>query len=176
MLKVERVVTGFLKENCYIIHNGISCLIVDPGENEEKIISAINKNNLLVKGILVTHYHFDHVGKLEYMKNIYPEAKLIDYKNKGNIIIDVFNFSVIETFGHTMDSCSFLFDSEKLLFTGDFVFKETIGNYEEDNRDEMIKSFQIFKYISPSTVIYSGHGESTTVESELKNNPFLKGI
>lgn len=176
MLKVERVVTGFLKENCYIVHNGISCLIIDPGENEEKIVFEINKNHLIVKGILITHYHFDHVSKLEYMKRLYPEAKVIDYKNAGNMIIDVFNFSVIKTFGHTMDSCSFLFDSEKIIFTGDFVFKETIGNYEEDDSEEMFRSLKIFKYISPLTIVYPGHGEQTTVEYELKNNPFLKGV
>jgi glyoxylase-like metal-dependent hydrolase (beta-lactamase superfamily II) len=176
MLKVEKVITGFLKENCYIVHDGISCLIIDPGDDEDKIIDVINKNKLIVKGILITHYHFDHVGKIDVLKDVYKDAKIIDYKNLGNVIIDAFKFSVVATYGHTMDSCSFLFDNDKLLFTGDFVFKETIGNYEEDNVEEMIKSFQIFRYINKSTIIYPGHGESTTVDSELKNNPFLKGI
>ena len=40
----------------------------------------------------------------------------------------------------------------------------------------MIKSFQVIKYINKSTIIYPGHGEHTTVEAELKTNPFLKGI
>lgn len=176
MLKVEKVVTGFLRENCYIIYDGISCLIVDPGSDEEKIVAEINKNHLVVKGILVTHYHFDHIGCLNYFKMLYPNAKVIDYKNKGDNNIDIFNFKVIETFGHTMDSCSFYFEKEKKFFSGDFLFKETIGNYDEENREEMIKSFQVIKYLDLMSTIYPGHDEETSVRYELKNNPFLKGI
>ncbi len=176
MIKVEKVVTGFLKENCYIVHNGKFCLIIDPGSDPEKIVSVINKNNLLVKGILITHYHFDHVGALDYMKRMYSDAKVVDYKNVGDMIIDTFSFKVVETFGHTMDSCSFFFDKDNALFSGDFIFKDDIGNFEEDNYTEMLRSLKIFKYISPNTVIYPGHDEETTVGYELKNNPFLKGI
>lgn len=176
MLKVESVITGCLNENCYIVHNGKSCLVVDPGADAEKIINKINELNVVVKAILITHYHFDHIGEVDYMKNLYPNAKVIDYNDKGNIDIDEFSFKVIETFGHTMDSVSYYFEEDKLLFSGDFIFKGTIGNYEEDNYEVMVKSFQVLKYINPLTVIYPGHNEQTTVEDELKDNPFLKGI
>ncbi len=176
MVDVIRVVTGFLKENCYIIHNGIDCLVVDPGSDQEKILTEINKKGLKVKGILITHYHFDHVGCLEAFKEIYPTAKIVDYKTKGDVKINTFEFKVIETYGHTMDSVSFYFDKNDILFTGDFVFKGTIGNFEEDNESNMFNSLKIFKYMSTNVKIYPGHDEETTVEAELKNNPFLKGI
>ena len=86
MLEVIRVVTGFLKENCYIIHNGIDCLVVDPGDDQKKILTEINSRGLHVKGILITHYHFDHVGCLETFKEIYPTAKIVDYKTKVSIL------------------------------------------------------------------------------------------
>ena len=75
-----------------------------------------------------------------------------------------------------MDSVSFYFDKNDILFTGDFVFKGTIGNFEEDNESSMFNSLKIFKYMSTNVKIYPGHDEETTVEAELKNNPFLKGI
>ena len=122
MIKVEKVVTGYLDENCYIIHDGISGLVVDPGDDIEKIINKINEFNLVIKGILITHYHFDHIGALEDMKKMYPNAKVIDYKDSGNVTLDNFSFKVIETFGHTMDSCSYYFEEDKMLFSGDFIF------------------------------------------------------
>lgn len=39
MLEVIRVVTGFLKENCYIIHDGINALVIDPGSDQKKNIN-----------------------------------------------------------------------------------------------------------------------------------------
>ncbi len=176
MLEVVRVVTGFLKENCYIIHNGIDCLVVDPGDDQKKILTEINSRGLHVKGILITHYHFDHVGCLETLKEIYPTARIVDHKTKGDVKIDTFEFKVIETYGHTMDSVSFYFDKNDILFTGDFVFKETIGNFEEDNEQAMINSLKVFKYMSTNVKVYPGHDEETTVEHELKYNPFLRGI
>ena len=176
MLEVIRVVTGFLKENCYIIHNGIDCLVIDPGDDQKKILTEIHSRGLQVKGILITHYHFDHVGCLETFKEIYPTAKIVDYKTKGDVKIDTFEFKVIETYGHTMDSVSFYFDKNDILFTGDFVFKETIGNFEEDNEQAMINSLKVFKYMSVNVRIYPGHDEETTVEHEIKYNPFLRGI
>jgi glyoxylase-like metal-dependent hydrolase (beta-lactamase superfamily II) len=176
MLEVIRVVTGFLKENCYIIHDGINALVIDPGSDQKKILTEINVRNLHVKGILITHYHFDHVGCLEDFKEIYPTARVVDYKDNGDVKIDTFEFKVIQTFGHTMDSASFYFDKNDILFTGDFIFKETIGNFDEDTEEYMINSLKIFKYLSTNVTIYPGHDEETTVSHELKNNPYLRGL
>ena len=60
-MNVICIVNGDLEENCYIIHNNKYALIVDPGSEEDKIYKVINDLNLKVKGILITHYHFDHV-------------------------------------------------------------------------------------------------------------------
>lgn len=176
MLEVIKVVNGFLEENCYIIHNGIDALIIDPGSESEKIINEISSKNLNVKGILVTHYHFDHIGALDDIKNEYKDAKLIDYKTKGDVTLGTFKFKIIETYGHTMDSVSYYFDEQDILFTGDFVFKETIGNFHDGDELAMCNSLKVFKYMSTNVKVYPGHGEDTTVLHELKNNPFLKGL
>ena len=84
MLKIITVVTGYLEENCYILHNDKDALIIDPGDDSNKIIDAIG--NLNVLGILITHYHFDHVGALDDIKSKYNKAKLITYNENSRTI------------------------------------------------------------------------------------------
>ena len=174
MLNVLCVVNGYLEENCYIIHNNKYALIVDPGSEENKIIKCIEDNNLEVVGILITHYHFDHVGALDELKNKY-KVNIVDYKNRINKIKN-FEFEIIENYGHTLDSVSYYFKKDKVLFCGDFVFKDTIGNYEEKNEYLMFDSLEKFKKLDKDIVVYPGHGEKTTVGYEIENNPFLRGI
>ena len=176
MLNVKCLVTGELEENCYVINLGIKALIIDPGDNADKIIKYVKDNKLEVDGILITHHHFDHVGALKDIQNEFKKAKFIDFNDSGDIAIEPFHFKIIETYGHTLDSVSFYFDKQNVLFTGDFVFKGTIGNYDYENEEKMVKSLKIFKYMPKDVIVYPGHGESTTVGEELENNPFLKGI
>lgn len=176
MLNVKCLVTGELEENCYVINLGIKALIIDPGDNADKIIKYVKDNKLEVDGILITHHHFDHVGALKDIQNEFKKAKFIDFNDSGDIAIEPFHFKIIETYGHTLDSVSFYFDKHNVLFTGDFVFKGTIGNYDYENEEKMVKSLKIFKYMPKDVIVYPGHGESTTVGDELENNPFLKGI
>ena len=53
MLEVLCIVNGPLQENCYVVHNGIDALIIDPGSEEKRILTEVNSRNLSVKGILV---------------------------------------------------------------------------------------------------------------------------
>ena len=80
-MKVLCIVNGYLEENCYIIHNNEYALIIDPGSESNKIINIIEELNLNVIGILITHYHFDHIGALEEVLNKYKNAKLFNYKS-----------------------------------------------------------------------------------------------
>ena len=75
-----------------------------------------------------------------------------------------------------MDSVSFYFDKNNILFTGDFLFKETIGNFNEENELSMLNSLNVLKYMSNNVAVYPGHGPETTVGHELQYNPFLRGI
>ena len=83
---------------------------------------------------------------------------------------------MIENPGHTEDSVSYYFDNNDILFSGDFIFKGTIGNYPDGMEDDMIKSLNVFKYMSTNVLVYPGHGPSTSVKEEIENNPFLRGI
>lgn len=174
-MNVEVIINGYLKENCYIAYDEKNALIIDPGSEGEKIVNFIEKNKLNVKAILITHYHFDHIAALDYLKEKY-NTNVIDYKSDKDIIIDNFYFRVIECFGHTLDSVIFYFYKNKIIFSGDFIFKGTIGVTEEENYSLMMNSLKIIKTFDKDVIIYPGHGESTTVLEELRNNYFLRGI
>ncbi len=174
MLKVLCIVNGDLEENCYIIHNNKEALIVDPGSEEDKIFKVIDELKLKVVGILVTHYHFDHVTCLEAVNNKY-KVEIIDYKNRKEKISS-FEFKVIENYGHTMDSVSFYFEKEKIMFTGDFVFNGSIGKYDFENSSIMYKSLKRFCKFDNDITIYPGHGPSSMIGYEKENNYFLRGI
>ena len=75
-----------------------------------------------------------------------------------------------------MDSSSFLFEKEKIMFTGDFVFYETIGNYDKENEKEMFNSLKEFIKLNDNIKIYPGHGPSSSVGYEKQNNYYLRGI
>ena len=64
-MNIKRVVVGSLEENCYIVEKNNKCIIIDPGDEADKIISNITCE---VVGILITHYHFDHIGALDELK------------------------------------------------------------------------------------------------------------
>ena len=174
MLKIITIINGYLEENCYLIVKDKSALIVDPGSESDKIIDKISSLELNIKGILITHSHFDHIGALDEVKNKY-KVEVIDFNNNKENIAP-FKYRIIENPGHTLDSISFYFYEDNIMFTGDFVFKESIGNYEYENEILMYSSLKEFKKLDKNIIIYPGHGDKTNVEYELKNNLFLRGI
>lgn len=174
-MKIEKFVCGYLRENCYVIYFEENALIVDPGSNEEEIDGFLKKNNLILRGILVTHYHFDHTGALNYFKEKY-NPKIYDYEDLGLNKTHGFMFEVFDTKGHTNDSCSFFFEEINSMFVGDFLFKGSIGRYDFENSSftDMQKSIAWIKSYDKSLIVYPGHGDKTTLGHELKNNEFLK--
>ena len=161
---IKRIIVGNLQENCYILEKNSKCLIIDPGDEANKIIDNIK---CPVVGILITHNHFDHIGALNTLKEKYNVIE-------NNYEIDGFDFDVINTPGHTNDSKTFYFKDDNIMFVGDFIFKDSIGRMDlpTGNVEDMKRSLDtIFKYPS-NTIIYPGHGDSTTLEKE-KNNAYL---
>ena len=173
-MKIKKIITGRLEENCYILIIDNNCLVVDPGDDFYKIKEVIKDYNLL--SILITHHHFDHVGALNDLLN-YKEVPIIDYKTKEeNIIIDKFKFDIIKTPGHTSDSITFYFEKDNIMFVGDFVFKGSIGRTDlpTGNDIEMKSSINLIKQYDKDITLYPGHGDETTLDSEIKYNYFFK--
>jgi len=74
---------GPLQTNCYILSNSDGrCLIVDPGEEPNKVIHYINQKKLQPKAILLTHAHFDHIGAVDAIRDQYSIPVYIHNKEK----------------------------------------------------------------------------------------------
>ena len=175
-MKIDVLKVGYLQANCYILSINEDYLIIDPGDEAHKIEDKIMG---IVHGILITHRHDDHIGAL---KDIYEKYKchIYEYNNlfEDNIYhVGPFEFKVIYTLGHTLDSVTFYFPKEKVMFTGDFLFKGTIGRTDFYNSDSDLMMDSLEKTIKYENVtIYPGHGPSTTLEDEKCENPFLKRL
>lgn len=162
-MQIEKLVVGSLRENCYIVTNkNNDCLVIDPGDEAKKIINAIG--NKKVVGILITHFHFDHIGALDELEKLY------NVKN-NDFNIKEFSFEVIKTPGHRFDCLTFYFKEESVMFTGDFLFKSTYGrvDLEGSNVLDMKKSLEIIKKYPNDINIFPGHGSSTTLNAEKTN-------
>jgi|SRR3989338_601813 len=99
-------------------------------------------------------------------------------EDKDNIELQRLELEVIHTPGHTPGGISLLMKKplDKILFTGDTLFYHGIGRTDFPNADEtlLIKSIKekLFN-LSDDTVVYPGHGPSSTIGEERRNNPFL---
>lgn len=130
--------------------------------NEEDMV-------LIEKGSL----HASHYGTGEYKKPT-PDGFLHDN--------DIFEFSditikVITTPGHTAGGVSFYIKELNILISGDTLFFESIGrtDFETSNHSDIIDSIKNKLYkLDDSVTVLPGHGESTTIEHEKNNNPFVR--
>jgi glyoxylase-like metal-dependent hydrolase (beta-lactamase superfamily II) len=106
------------------------------------------------------------------------EQKIIPFDSEQSINLDEINLKVIHTPGHTPGSSCFLFTdhNQKVLFSGDTLFYLGIGrtDFPGGNQKELIKSIKDkLLLLDEDTVVYPGHGPSTCIGKEKKNNPFL---
>lgn len=173
-MKIETVITGALEENCYVLIKDNTCLVIDPGDDYDLIKEKIGDNKVL--GVLITHSHFDHIGALRK----FLVKKSIKVFKKSNTLEQVytlgtFKFKCLYTPGHSADSISFYFEEEKTMFVGDFIFKGSIGRCDLPTGDAKVmeKSIEMIKTYPDDITIYNGHGESTTLKEEKKNNPYF---
>lgn len=181
----------------FILSNNKEAIIVDPGSSGEFLKEL---NDLELKFILLTHSDWDHKDGLEDIQRIYPASKVIDYKSDSRNLIG-YNLEVIQTPGHTSDSCCFYFPDLKIVITGDTLFTGCCGKIRT-NYKEMFNSLQKLRDLPGDTEIYPGHeylniclpfinnetGINTyyskrlkvehpslgvTINEEIRNNPFL---
>ena len=162
-MKINRVIVGKLETNCYVISKDNNCLVIDPGDEYNKIKEVIGSKKVV--GTIITHNHFDHIGALKYFNNIYDYNNLKEGINKiGN-----FEFEVIYTKGHTDDSISIYFKDYNVMFTGDFIFKDGIGRTDLGGNDlDMINSINKISKYSSDIKVYPGHGEYSYLGKELE--------
>lgn len=202
-MKFHRFSLGELVTNAYILFNeedGKAVLFDAPAE-PEKILNYLEKYNLSLEYIFLTHAHFDHILALEQLKKK-TGAKVVLHEleekylndsslNLSNVELphlsadnlvadgDVIDFcgtniKVIHTPGHTIGGVCYLFD--ETLISGDTLFFKSIGRFDFPlgSFEEEIRSIKDKLMVLPDTTkVYPGHGFSTTIGRERKENPYL---
>lgn len=205
-MEITILTVGPVQTNCYIVNKegSTSCIVIDPGEEADKIASYIRKKGWKNEGILLTHGHFDHItgvselvslvggkvyayeGEKELMGDprqngsmmmgyelaLEPECLLRD---RQKFSVAGMDFKVLHTPGHTKGSCCYYAEEEKILFSGDTIFMESVGrtDFPTGSARELIDSVRNKVLKLPSDVkIYPGHGPETTVAYEMANNPY----
>lgn len=201
-MEIKRLVTGVYGSNCYIVmdENSKEAVVVDPGGDVEDIAGAINTMGARVKYILLTHGHLDHTTGVAQLKAITKATVCIsklddDLITKGEYlfgplikggadklikqgdVISIANldFTCIDTPGHTPGGICFLV--ENCVFTGDTLFAGSIGRTDFSGGDfgSIIISIKSKLLSLPGdTIVYPGHEQSSTINNEKLNNPFLQ--
>ena len=158
LLKCDFRVVGPIQTNCYFLYREDTkdCLIIDPGYEADKIEVYVQKKQLHVTGILLTHGHFDHITaadevRKKFQTKIYSsqkeEALLADPQKNVSVMMgdsvslkaDVWledgqelemlgeTMRCILTPGHTSGGMCFYFPNACMLFSGDTLFQESVG-------------------------------------------------
>ena len=96
-MKIEKLVLGQERTNCYVISHNNTAIVIDPACNGEIIEALINKNNCQLKAIFLTHGHQDHIGAVDYLYNNhkcpvyahYRERDIIEARDMSKVINDI---------------------------------------------------------------------------------------
>jgi hydroxyacylglutathione hydrolase len=204
--KVKRLVLGQFAVNCYILEAGDANIIIDAGAKPEIIERYLKDEKITPDFLLNTHGHYDHIGAVSKIESNYKipfyihkseESIITDMdKNLSSIfeknglilktynLIDNKNFSffdkyglkIIHTPGHTPGSIIIAY--QDLLFTGDLLFKGSIGRTDLPGGDsaeikKSLASLKTLQNINYEFKVLPGHGEGTMLGYEFKNNYFL---
>ena len=161
-LDVEMLTVGPLAENCFIVspEGGERALIIDPGEEPDRILAGVEARGLEVEAILLTHCHFDHIGavapvaretgapvhcpKLEVpvladIMSFVPMPGLGPYESyeadetvEGGEVLELagLTLDVIFTPGHSPGHVTYSVRGEDAIFSGDVLFQSSVGRVD----------------------------------------------
>ena len=182
------------------------CFIVDPATCPPEFVSYIKNAGLTVKAVLLTHGHFDHIMGLDALLKEFPvpvyaheaerdvlgseqlnsSASMLGQPysfsgadfvtNRQELRIAGFEIRVIYTPGHTVGGCCYYIEKEKALFSGDTLFRGSVGRTDlpTGSMGQLVSSVRDRLFVLPDdTKVYPGHMEETTIGYEKKYNPFI---
>lgn len=165
-------------------------IVVDPTTSEE-VVSKIEKKDLKLKAILLTHKHTDHTGGVETLKEkynpvVYGPSEVKKFCTKDEVVEDGdtieimgMKIEVIKSNGHTEYHVSYLVEGN--LFCGDSLFSAGVGRVFTGDYKSAYETMERFRELSEGTKVYPAHeytvsnlefvlsqGENRKVEEELK--------
>ncbi len=201
-MEIRSLIVGSLDVNCYILASEGEAAVIDPGGDAESIIEEAQNCGAEIKKIILTHGHYDHIGGVKELSEK-TKAKVYIHKDDEEMLSDSeknLNFlseekidfcsadvllqggeeikvgdstlKIYHTPGHSKGGISIA--CENVLFSGDLLFKGSIGRFDFGNvRVELNSLAFLVKNFPEETIVYPGHGEFTTIGEEIKYNPYI---
>jgi len=174
-------------------------LVIDaPFKCSKDLLGRAKELDLHIDMLLLTHSHWDHMAEAALLKELYnipvyvhrEDAENVEdpgsdrlplfFPIKGvkpdgflsdgqHIAVGELSIEVIHTPGHTPGGVCFYIEKEHVLFSGDTLFRGSIGNlsFPTARPALMSKSLKRLAQLPAETVVYPGHGEPTTIGAEL---------
>lgn len=204
MKLVKRFVLSEMVVNSFLLEcNGKMVLIDAPGD-VKPIIAYLEEHNLKLDYLLITHVHFDHIlgandlYQAGYVKEVYVSPGEISlFKDNGEtgnlggkyglyikfdgiirsldeLDCEQLGVEIAYIEGHSKQSAVFIFNQDKAIFSGDTLFKASIGrsDFPYGNYRSLVTGINKYIMCKEDYRVYPGHGFSTSTTLE-KNNPFL---
>jgi hydroxyacylglutathione hydrolase len=208
-LDVRAFTVGPVQENSYIVRadaQSTRAVIVDPGEEADRLLAAAEALGVKIEAILVTHCHFDHIGAVaavaratgapvycpeierpvlaDVMSWVPPgfgpfESYEADHTVAGGERLNLagLDIDVIFTPGHSPGHVTYAFAGA--LLSGDVLFHGSVGRVDLPGGDWATLEHSIetlLRTYPAQTVVYPGHMGVTTLGRELETNPFLSEL
>lgn len=204
-MKIETIVVGPLQVNCYVAYDekSLDALVIDPGDEPDKILKFIKSKNLKAARIVCTHAHFDHTGGIAALREktgakvmlhiddleiymrvesqgaiwgfhvVQPPHPDVFLRDGEEIAVGEAILHVMHTPGHSPGGICLV--ANGIVFTGDTVFAGSIGrtDFHGGSIEALKVSFRKVLSLPPETKLLPGHGNWTTVEDEWKQNFFV---
>jgi hydroxyacylglutathione hydrolase len=207
-MDVRMFTVGPLQENCYLVRREGSdrALLIDPGDEAQKLQAAMEQLGVEPDAILLTHTHFDHIGAVAPLARatgapVYcPREELpvladpsaffgamfgpvegweAEHAIDGGqrLALAGFDVDVVATPGHSPGHVTFVVDGA--LFSGDVLFQGSIGRTDlpgADHETLMESIAGLLERFDDDTKVHPGHMGLTTLGRERATNPFLQAL
>ena len=200
-LDVRSFTVGPVQENSYVVRSSSdtrSALLIDPGDEPERLEQAIQALGVEIEAILVTHCHFDHIGAVAPLaRTTCPEierpvlADVMSWVPPGfgpfesyeadvtlsggeHLTLAGIDIDVLFTPGHRPGHLTYAMPGA--LLSGDVLFQGSVGRVDLPGGDWPTLERSIgglLKAFPMDTVVYPGHMGVTTLGRERDTNPFL---
>lgn len=178
-MEARWLTVGPVQENTWIARQdgADNALLIDPGDEPETLLKALDELNTTPEAILITHCHFDHVGAVKalaeatgapvycpagevmMLENIndyvrYPgfgpfESYSPEHTVSDGDVLELagFTINVIGTPGHSPDHVTYSIPAEKAIFSGDVLFQDSIGRTDLPGADHTVLMASIQKLL-----------------------------
>ncbi|HEY4279362.1 MAG TPA: MBL fold metallo-hydrolase [Conexibacter sp.] len=193
---LERTMSDGFLTNTYLVADGPdgSAVLIDAGGGLEPLLDAIERERLTLVSVLLTHHHGDHVSDLDAVLARFPGTPVLIHALERDLVpqatgeivpgeplsVGGLRIDAIHTPGHTAGMVSLLVSDghEQVLFTGDTLFKGSVGGVRGPGHttyaDIRASIMERLLTLSPETQIYPGHTDPTTVGREQEENRFVR--